>query len=122
MATPETNRSMTIRPPIFRRIQNALSDGTISGAGAQDQAGVFPLRLFDPSIGSSERVLRDQWARHVESVAVATGQTQGLAAGLVGALGELQDNCRPPLPDREPLCRLNPLQNPGPALRVTRHP
>ena len=45
-----------------------------------------------------------QWAKHLEYAAVAKGLRKGLAAGLVGTLGELQDNRRPALPNREPLC------------------
>ena len=92
MATPEAYRGITIEPPFFHQIERALANGTISGAGAGELAGVFPLRRFDPSNGHSDSVLWDQWAKHVENAAVAAGLPRGLAAGLMGALGELQDN------------------------------
>ena len=92
MATPEAYRGITIEPPIFHQIERALVDGTISGAGARDSAGVFPLTRFDPSNGNAENLLWDQWAKHAENAAVAAGLPKGLAAGLMGALGELQDN------------------------------
>ena len=92
MASPEAYRGIVIEPPIFHQIERALEDDTISGAGARDRAGVFPLSRFDPSNGNAENVLWDQWAKHAENAAVAVGLPKGLAAGLMGALGELQDN------------------------------
>ena len=92
MATPEAYRGITIEPPFFHQIEHALANGTISGAGTSDLVGVFPLRRLDPSSGNAESLLWDQWAKHVENAAVATGVRRGLAAGLMGALGELQDN------------------------------
>lgn len=88
---PDAYREITIEPPIFHQIQQALSDGAISGAGANDRAGVFPLRRFDPSV-AADNLLWDQWAKHAENAAVAVGLPHGLVAGLIGALGELQDN------------------------------
>jgi len=92
MATPEAYRGITIEPPFFHQIERALANGTISGAGAGELAGVFPLRRFEPSDGNAESELWDQWAKHMENAAVAAGLSRGLAAGLMGALGELQDN------------------------------
>ena len=34
----------------------------------------------------------EQWAKHAENAAVAAGLARGLATGLMGAFGELQDN------------------------------
>ena len=92
MAMPEAYRGITIEAAFFDQIESALASGTISGAGAGDLAGVFPLGRFDPSSGNAESVLWDQWVKHVENAAVAAGLPRGLAAGLMGALGELQDN------------------------------
>ena len=92
MATPDAYRGIRIEPPIYHQIERALADDTISGAGARDQAGVFPLSRFDPSNGHAENLLWDQWAKHAENAAVAVGLPKGLVAGLMGALGELQDN------------------------------
>jgi hypothetical protein len=91
MATPDAYRRVTVEPPIFHQIERALADGAISGAGACDRAGVFPLSQFDPSAGS-DNTLWDQWAKHAENAAVSAGLAKSLAAGLMGALGELQDN------------------------------
>ena len=92
MARPEAYRGITIEPPIFHQIERALANNTISGAGARDRAGVFPLNRIDSSNGHLEDLLWDQWAKHAENAAVAAGLPKGLVAGLMGALGELQDN------------------------------
>ena len=92
MATPEAYRDITIEPPFFHQIERALANGTISGAGPGELAGVFPLRRLNPSNGNAESALWDQWAKRVENAAVAAGLPRGLAAGLMGALGEIQDN------------------------------
>jgi hypothetical protein len=91
MAAPDAYRRVTVEPPIFHQIEHALANGAISGAGARDRAGVFPLSLFDPSAGA-DNTLWDQWAKHAENAAVSAGLAKSLAAGLMGALGELQDN------------------------------
>jgi anti-sigma regulatory factor (Ser/Thr protein kinase) len=64
----------------------------MSGAGAHDRAGVFPLSRVNPGGAEAERLAWDQWAKHVENAAVAAGLAKGLIGGLMGALGELQDN------------------------------
>ena len=92
MAAPTAYRNITIESPIFRQIEHALADGMISGAEIYDRAGVFPLKRLDPTDSDGEDLLWDQWAAHVENAAVAAGVPKGLAAGLMGALGELQDN------------------------------
>ena len=92
MAKPKEYCGIVIEPPIFRQIERALEDGTISGAAARDRAGVFPLRRFGTSKGNDENSVWDQWASHTENAARAAGLPKGLAAGLMGALGELQDN------------------------------
>lgn len=91
-ATPAAYRSITIEPPFFHQIEHALANGTISGADAGDLVGIFPLKRLNRSSGNAESLLWDQWAKHVENAAVAAGLPRGLAAGLMGALGELQDN------------------------------
>lgn len=92
MATPDAYRRIAIKPPIFHQIERALADGKISGAGAYDRAGVFPLSRFNPSTGNAGNLLWIQWAKHAENAAIGAGLPKGLAEGLMGALGELQDN------------------------------
>ena len=88
---PDAYRVVIVEPPIFHQIDQALADGEISGAGATDRAGVFPLCRFDPS-PAADNLHWDQWAKHAENAAVAAGLPRNLVVGLMGALGELQDN------------------------------
>lgn len=84
--------AVTIEPPVYHQVERALRDGTISGAGAHDRAGVFPLSQLDHGGHEAARLAWDQWAKHAENAAVAAGLPKGLVGGLMGALGELQDN------------------------------
>lgn len=76
--------------PFTELIHHALNSGQISGERSIDRAGVFPLSRHDPE--SSTQVQWDQWALHAENAAVTRGLRRPLVAGLIGALGELQDN------------------------------
>jgi hypothetical protein len=91
ITAPDAYRSVTIEPPIFQQVIQALTEGTISGARAHDRAGVFPLSRFDP-LDEADNALRDQWTKHAENAAVVAGLPRTLVTGLVGAIGELQDN------------------------------
>jgi hypothetical protein len=89
-AFPGPYEGVRFEPPVFQQIFDALRTGQISGAGARVRAGVFPLSRYDPA--AEGQLLWDQWAKHAENAAVATGLAKSLVAGLMGALGELQDN------------------------------
>lgn len=91
-ALPDAYPAIVVEAPVFRQIVGALGDGAISGAGARDRAGAFPLSRFDADDRGSGGLVWDQWAKHAENSAVAAGLSRGLATGLMGALGELQDN------------------------------
>jgi anti-sigma regulatory factor (Ser/Thr protein kinase) len=91
-AHTDAYRTVTVEPPIFHHVVGALRHGSISGAGAYDRAGVFPLSRVNPVGAEAERLAWDQWAKHAENAAVAAGLSRGLVGGLMGALGELQDN------------------------------
>lgn len=84
--------SVVVEPPVFHQVDRALREGSISGAGARDRAGVFPLARMNPDGGDAERLAWEQWIKHAENAAVAAGLARGLVNGLMGALGELQDN------------------------------
>lgn len=97
---PDAYSAVMVEPPVFHQITCALREGAVSGAGARDRAGVFPLSRYDADGDGPERLVWDQWAKHAENAAVAAGLARELAAGLMGALGELLDNvfehsCRP---------------------------
>ena len=91
-AVPDGYRTVTVEPPLYQQVKHALRDGTISGAGARDRAGVFPLSRLHPDADEAARLAWDQWTKHAENAAVAAGLAKGLVGGLMGALGELQDN------------------------------
>lgn len=91
-ALPDRYSDVMVEPPAFHQVGRALRDGAISGAGARDRAGVFPLSRVNLDGAETERLAWEQWAKHAENAAVAAGLTKGLVAGLMGALGELQDN------------------------------
>jgi hypothetical protein len=88
-AEPGAYAAVTIAPPFFNKVRDALVTGRISGAGARDRAGVFPLSRLDPD---GDDTHWHQWASHAENAAVAAGLLRGLVVGLMGALGELQNN------------------------------
>lgn len=91
LAARDAYRGVTIEPPIFHQIERGLAEGAISGAGAHDRAGVFPLSRYELSAGV-DNTLWDQWTKHAENAALAAGLPRALVTGLIGALGELQDN------------------------------
>lgn len=91
-ALPDAYRGVMVEAPVFHHLERALRDGLISGTGARDRAGVFPLSRVNPGGGEAERLAWEQWAKRAENAAVAAGLTKGLVSGLMGALGELQDN------------------------------
>lgn len=88
-ATPTAYASVTITPPFFDQVLQSLIACRISGGGACDVAGVFPLARLDPEGDDSNW---HQWASHAENAAVTSGLARGLVSGLMGALGELQEN------------------------------
>ena len=91
-ALPDAYRGVAVEAQVFHQVEHALRYGSISGTGASDRAGVFPLSKANLGGGNAERLAWEQWAKHAENAAVATGLTKGLVSGLMGALGELQDN------------------------------
>ena len=76
--------------PFAALIHDALESERISGARSVDRAGVFPLSRHVPDSSTQEQW--DQWALHAENAAATHGLGRALVAGLIGALGELQDN------------------------------
>ena len=86
----ESYASIEFEPPFVRMVDDALAYGAISGAGQNDIGGVFPLVRHDPS--AEDWALWEQWAKHAENAAVYAGLPRRLAEGILGALGELQDN------------------------------
>lgn len=87
---PDAYRAVTFDARFVGMVDRALNEGTITGNGINDVAGVFPLCRHDPQ--SSDQSLWEQWAKHAENAAAAHNMPRRLVEELLGALGELQDN------------------------------
>ncbi|TIQ79724.1 hypothetical protein [Mesorhizobium sp.] len=86
---PTAYASIAVTPPFFNQVLRGFSAGRVSGGGARDIAGVFPLARLDPAGDDGPW---EQWMSHAENAALASGLARGLVSGLLGALGELQEN------------------------------
>lgn len=89
MAMPAAYCEILVEAPFATLISGALR-GEISGNAFTDKMGVFPLSRHQPGTNSQE--LWDQWAHRVQNAAVESNFPRALVLGLIGALGELQDN------------------------------
>lgn len=76
--------------PFVSVIENALNCGLIEGSGYAARQGAFPLTCFaETGDGSDQWAL---WRSRAEQAAIAVGFAKPLAAAIIGAMGELQDN------------------------------
>lgn len=89
-AYPDSFADVVAEAPFAKLIQSAVATATISGISKDARFGVFPLQLLgrdgDPN---DEWKL---WASRVDQAAMFVGFPKEIAAEIVGALGELQDN------------------------------
>lgn len=90
IAYPDQYRSLAIRSPFGTDLTAALRDRRPFGSGFTDVAGAFPLDAVNPV--TSDAPDWDLWTKHAENIANSRGLNRPLVAGLLGALGELQDN------------------------------
>lgn len=87
---PEAFGSVVLDAPFAGTIEAALGRGEVTGTGKGARAGAFPLgRLGSEGERSDEWQL---WASRADQAAVSVGFPNLVAAEIVGALGELQDN------------------------------
>lgn len=76
--------------PFVSVVENALDCGLIEGSGYAARQGAFPLTRFaETGDGSDQWAL---WRSRAEQAAIAVGFAKPLAAAIIGAMGELQDN------------------------------
>lgn len=87
---PDAYKAVSFEPRFVTMVDQALDQRLITGTGMRDIAGVFPLSLHDPAGNDQSRW--DQWAKHAENAAASHNLPRRLVEGLLGALGELQDN------------------------------
>jgi hypothetical protein len=89
-AVPAAFANVRFTVPFADVIEEALAAGKISGDAYRARHGVFPLcRLADTGNGADEWAL---WCSRAEQAAIAIGFPRPLAAAIIGAMGELQDN------------------------------
>ncbi len=82
--------TVTLEAPFVATIEAALECDVASGTDKGARAGVFPLRRLG---ADGERTdLWRLWASRADQAALAAGFPARIAAEIVGALGELQDN------------------------------
>lgn len=87
---PRQYQSVVINSGFSKDLGAALHSGKSFGGAFKDQAGAFPLGLDNPVLQSESGW--DQWTVHAENIAKSQGINPKLVSGLLGALGELQDN------------------------------
>ena len=87
---PEAFASVVFEAPFVATIEAALDGGTVTGTEKNGRAGVFPLQRLG---ADGERTdLWQLWASRADHAALAAGFPAQIAAEIMGALGEFQDN------------------------------
>ena len=89
-ATPRPFAAVALQDPLAAAVEKAMARGEIAGAQFGARVGVFPLRRY--ASGGDGADHWSLWASRAEQAAVAAGFPKPIAAGIVGAVGELQDN------------------------------
>lgn len=87
---PEAYASVVFEAPFVVTIEAALDGDAVTGTERNAQAGVFPLKRLGADGERSD--LWQLWASRADQAALAVGFPPQIAAEIVGALGELQDN------------------------------
>jgi hypothetical protein len=89
-AAPELFADVTIDAPFAATLEGAITQGRTAGTEFRARAGAFPLRrLTLEGDGADHWSL---WSSRAEQAAVAAGFPKTLAAGIIGAMGELREN------------------------------
>ncbi len=81
---------VTLAAPFAASVEAALEKREISGTGFEARSGTFPLSRYAAEGDGAD--LWSLWKMRAEQAAMASGFPKPLAAGIVGAVGELQDN------------------------------
>lgn len=87
---PNEYRDVFLAGSFANRLKESWSRGTPFGGKYGDVAGAFPLPPDNPVLNRDPHW--EQWLLHTENVVRANGVPAPLAASLIGALGEMQDN------------------------------
>ena len=89
LTMPDAYSGIVIEARFSQLVRSALK-GNISGNGYADWMGIFPLSQHQP--GTHSQAFWDQWVHRAQNAAVERHYPRLLVSGLLGALGELQDN------------------------------
>jgi hypothetical protein len=87
---PQAFAAVTLLAPFAAVVEKAMAGDEVSGLGFEARAGVFPLRRYAAEGDGAD--LWSLWAIRAEQAAVAAGFPKLVAAGITGAMGELQEN------------------------------
>jgi hypothetical protein len=87
---PSSFATVTLLAPFADVMEKAMARDEIAGAQFQARAGVFPVRRYDVDGDGADQW--SLWASRAEQAAVASGFPKLVAAGIIGAMGELLDN------------------------------
>lgn len=87
---PEAFASVVLEAPFVETIEAALDRGKVTGTEKNAKAGIFPLQRL--GVDGARSDLWQLWASRADQAALAAGFPAQIAAEIVGALGELQDN------------------------------
>ncbi|MBB4370974.1 catechol 2,3-dioxygenase-like lactoylglutathione lyase family enzyme [Bradyrhizobium sp. cir1] len=87
---PEAYASVVLEAPFVATIDAALDGDAVAGTERNAQAGVFPLQRLGAD--GARWDLWQLWASRADQAALTAGFPAQIAAEIVGALGELQDN------------------------------
>ena len=90
MHNPVAYAEVQVEAPFVAALQQTLADGAVSGVQQGARLGVFPLaRLGPKGDPTAEWAL---WFSRADQAAQAAGFANKMAAMILGAFGELQDN------------------------------
>jgi hypothetical protein len=87
---PDLFATVTLQAPFAIALDDAIGRNQVTGTNFRSRAGAFPLRRYQPEGDGAD--LWALWASRAEQAAVVAGFPKPLAAAVIGAMGELQDN------------------------------
>lgn len=87
---PAAFGSVNLEAPFARTVEAGLARGEINGSARGSRAGVFPLSKLGADGERTDAWIL--WAAQADHAATAVGFPDLVAAEILGALGELQDN------------------------------
>lgn len=87
---PSAYTSVVVEAPFAKLVETAMAAASISGSARGARLGVFPLRRLASSGEATDEW--NLWSSRADQAAMSAGFPKQVAAEIVGAVGELQDN------------------------------